>query len=67
MFGSQSLRSADELSARLHRVAEEQPNAEVILRADRRLPYGQVRKVMAIISAARLSRLQVVTELGPRT
>jgi biopolymer transport protein ExbD len=67
LFGSQGLASLDELTARLNRVAQEQPNAEVILRADRRLPYGQVKRVMTLISAANLSRVQVVTELGSRT
>jgi biopolymer transport protein ExbD len=67
MFGSLTLDSTAELSERLHRVAQEQPQAEVILRADRRLAYGHVRRVLAVISSAGLGRVQVVTELGPRT
>jgi biopolymer transport protein ExbD len=56
--------SLTELGDRLERLAGHQgQRTQVILRADRRLPYSQVRNVMEIIAATRLTKLQVVAEL----
>lgn len=63
-MGAFDLASVAELTGHLAPIARHNPRTPVILRADRRLPYGQVRQVMQLISAAGLSRLQVVTELG---
>ncbi len=52
-----------ELGDRLAEAAAVDPNVRVILRADRRLNYGDVRQVMELIAAHRLTRLQVETEL----
>jgi len=63
-FGPLPVASMAELGDRLAEAAAVDPNARVILRADRRLTYGEVRQVMELIAAHRLTRLQVVTELG---
>ena len=56
--------STAELAERLADLARVNPQAQVILRADRRLRYGIVREVMEIVAATNLTRLQVVAELG---
>ncbi len=61
-FGLVPVASLDELSDRLGEIAPANP--QIILRADRRLAYGEVRAVMELIAAHRLTKLQVVTELG---
>ena len=40
------------------------PNTEVQLRADSRVPYGRVAEVMGWVQAAGLSRIGLVTEAG---
>lgn len=62
-FGPMPVASLAELSGRLSELAARNPRAEVVLRADRRLRYGDVRKVMEAIAAQKLSRLQVVAEM----
>ena len=66
LLGAELIASIDLLGERLVEAGRRQPNAEVILRADRRLPYRDVRGLMEMISQAGLSRLQVVTELGAK-
>lgn len=61
-FGLMPVASIEELSDRLGEIAPANPR--IILRADRRLTYGEVRAVMELIAAHRLTKLQVVTELG---
>ena len=65
-IGALAVESDLELVDRLRRVAAINPHAQVILRADRRLPYGPVRDVMRMVAEVNLTRLQIVTELGPR-
>ena len=62
-LGPMRLGSLGELGERLGQVAEENPQTQVILRAHRRLRYGDVRRVMEIVAAQKLTRLQIVTEL----
>lgn len=62
-FGAVEVASVAELSERLGALARGSPRVEVVLRADRRLKYGEVRGVMEAIAAANLGRLQVVAEL----
>lgn len=62
-LGPVPLSSMADLSGRLKEVGSLNPGVEVILRADRRLPYRQVREVMEAVAAAGLTRLQVVTDL----
>lgn len=63
-LGPYLLPSADVLLPHLQAAARQQPQPQVILRADRRLPYGQVRELMEMVAGAGLSRLQVVAVLG---
>lgn len=67
MLGALPIATLEALELRLARLAEQNPGVEVILRADRRLDYGQVREVMKAISNLRFTRLQVVTELEERS
>lgn len=63
-MGAFDLASMEQLTEHLTPIARHNPRTPVILRADRRLSYGQVRQVMETVSAAGLSSLQVVTEMG---
>ncbi len=62
-LGPVPLGSVAELAERLNELGRINPGVEVILRADRTLAYGAVREVMELISAARLTRVQVVVDL----
>lgn len=62
-FGATPVASMIELADRLNVVSRINPQAQVILRADRSLPYGEVRQVMELIAAQNLTRLQVAAEL----
>jgi len=50
------------LQARLTAVAGEGTGRQVYLRADRRVPYGDVMAVLAAVKAAGVRRLGMVTE-----
>lgn len=63
-LGPMLLDSPAELAERLQAIAENNPQCQVILRGDHGLTYGQVREVMEVISAGRLSNLQVVVEMN---
>ncbi len=63
-LGAMPAGSLAELAAGLQGVARRDPGVQVILRADRRLPYGVVRRVMEIVAAQGLTRLQVAAELS---
>ena len=62
-YGPEMVASLDELSARLSDLARRESGVQVILRADRRIPYGYVRRVMQLIAEHRLVNLQIVAEL----
>jgi len=62
-LGPVAVGSMEELADRLGELAGENRHLQVILRADRRLHYGDVRKVMEIIAAHKLTSLQIVAEL----
>ena len=64
MFGAEPVATMDELSSRLQSLGRRSPEVEVSLRSDRHVRYGDVRRVMELIAAANLHRLQVVAELG---
>lgn len=64
-LGPVPVASVADLGGRLREVGGLNPSVQVILRADRRLPYGQVREVMGVVASAGLTRLQVVTDLEP--
>jgi len=63
-FGPVAVASMAELSERMANLARLNPSVEVTLRADRRLRYGDVKKVMEMIASLNLGTLQVVAELG---
>jgi biopolymer transport protein TolR len=54
----------DALRARLAEAAERDPDTEVQLRADRRVPYGRVAELIGWVQAAGLGRIGFITEAG---
>jgi len=52
----------DALRARLAEAAALDPDTEVQLRADRRVPYGRVAELMGWVQAAGLARIGFLTE-----
>ncbi len=52
------------LAERLAAAAQANPRLEVQLRADRRVPYGEVATLIALVQQAGLSRIGFVTEAG---
>jgi len=65
MLGPMRMNSLAELREMLNSAGRSANPPEVILRADRHIPYGQVRQVMEAIAAANLPNLKVVAELEP--
>lgn len=55
----------DELARQLERTARDNPDTEVQLRADQRVPYGKVVEVMGLAQKAGLNRIGFVAEPGP--
>ena len=60
-FGDEAL-TADVLATRLAAAAKANPQLEVQLRADQKVPYGQVAELIAMVQKAGLSRIGFVTE-----
>ena len=54
-----------ELRAKLVAIAQAKPDHQVLLRADRNVPYGDVVRVIAAVKEAGVSRLGMVTEPPP--
>ena len=54
-----------ELARRLKRQALADPQTEILLRADRRVPHGRVIEIMDLAQNAGLSRIGFVTEAKP--
>jgi len=52
----------DELRPRLQAIVSGQPDRQVFLRADTRVPYGEVMRLMAAVKEAGVQRLGMVTE-----
>jgi biopolymer transport protein TolR len=63
-FGDEVL-ARDALAERVALAATSNPQLEVQLRADQKVPYGQVAELIAMIQKAGLSRIGFVTE-APR-
>ena len=63
-FGDEAL-GADALATRLASAARANPQLEVQLRADQKVPYGQVAELIGMVQKAGLSRIGFVTE-APR-
>jgi len=55
----------EDLRAKLVAIAQAKPDHQVMLRADRRVPYGDVVRVIAAVKEAGVSRLGMVTEPPP--
>ena len=60
-FGDEAL-SRDQLAQRIGTAARANPQLEVQLRADQKVPYGQVADLIALVQQAGLSRIGFVTE-----
>jgi len=56
--------SAEALAERLAAAKAATPSLQVVLRADRRLPYHAVRNVMQIIAANRIEIMNIVAHVG---
>ena len=52
----------DDLKAHLEEIHSQTPDKSVVIKADKRLKYKEVRKVMQVINEAGFSRVGVVTE-----
>ena len=63
-FGDEAL-ARDALALRIAAAAKANPQLEVQLRADQKVPYGQVAELLALIQKAGLNRIGFVTE-APR-
>lgn len=53
--------TVDELEKQLGNLAAENPNTAVLVRADERLDYGKVMKVMKILYKVKITRMALVT------
>jgi biopolymer transport protein TolR len=60
-FGDEAL-AREALAQRIGLAAKANPQLEVQLRADQKVPYGQVAEMLAMIQKAGLSRIGFVTE-----
>ena len=63
-FGPIRVDSLSELARQLADAKRHSPQLEVILRADKRLSYRQVRDVMELLGEHEISRFHVVAEVG---
>ena len=62
LFFSDEALARDALAQRMALAAKANPQLEVLLRADQKVPYGQVAELIAMIQKAGLSRIGFVTE-----
>ena len=62
LLGSLHVDDLDELARRLGRQKEQAPDLEVVLRADKRVPYEYVRQAMQIIAANRIEVFHIVAK-----
>jgi len=56
-----------DLRAKMRNLAARSDKPEVFLHADRRISYGKVMRVMAIIKKAGITKLGMVTSIPPET
>jgi biopolymer transport protein ExbD len=54
-----------ELAGRLRDLHEEDPEAPVYVRGDRSAPYGDVLRVMGLVTQAGISRVSLIAEAEP--
>jgi biopolymer transport protein TolR len=64
-YGDEAV-TADVLAQRLALAARANPQLEVQLRADQRVPYGRVAELIGVVQAAGLTRIGFVTEPASR-
>lgn len=63
-IGPLRVSSLDELSARLAAAKAANPNLQVVIRADRRLPYRTVHAVMEVVAEHRIEVMNLVAHVG---
>jgi biopolymer transport protein TolR len=63
-LGEESL-SDDDFVSRIQAAAQQNPQLDVHLRADRNVPYGRVAELMGVLQKAGLTRIGFVTEPLP--
>ena len=54
--------SKDELRAQMAEIGKNDPNTTIFVRADRRLPYGDVVEIMKVLHDADITKMALVTE-----
>lgn len=54
--------SKEELRAAMADIGTTEPNTTIYVRADRKLPYGDVVEVMKVLHAANITKMALVTE-----
>ncbi|WP_372795667.1 ExbD/TolR family protein [Pontiella sp.] len=54
--------SEEELLAQMTRIGIDDPNTTIYVRADRKLPYGDVVAIMKILHDANITKMALVTE-----
>ena len=54
--------SKDELRASMADIGTSEPNTTIYVRADRKLPYGDVVEIMKILHDANITKMALVTE-----
>jgi biopolymer transport protein TolR len=64
-LGDEAL-TREQLEQRVTTAAKGNPQLEVQLRADQKVPYGQVADLIGLVQKAGLSRIGFVTEAPPR-
>jgi len=65
VYLNDNLIALDELRNKLVAIERERPGRQVFLRADRKVPYGEVVRVIAAVKEAGVTRLGMVTEPPP--
>jgi biopolymer transport protein ExbD/biopolymer transport protein TolR len=64
-LGDEAL-TREQLEQRVSTAAKGNPQLEVQLRADQKVPYGQVADLIGLVQKAGLTRIGFVTEVPPR-
>jgi len=65
-IGPNQPESLDVIARRLVAMRQKSPNLKVVVRADRRLPYAQVREVMRMLANHNIGMLNVVAHVDEK-
>ena len=65
LYWNDKVVAAPDLEGRLRTLAVQKPDTQVLLRADRSVPYGEVARAMATVKAAGVRRVGMITLLPP--